>query len=103
MRTLAMIPTPLAFVQNIGITELLVLSVVPIFTMLIPWGIAAWALIDAAGQPDKAWKSVGRDRVRWVLGIVLSALFCGPVSLVVSVLYLASVRSELNVQKPPLG
>jgi len=93
-----MIPTLLAFFSNLGATELLIM-----IGMLIPWGIAAWALIDAAGQPDKAWESVNRNRVKWVLGIVLSALFCGPLSLVVSVLYLASVRSQLNAQKQLLG
>ena len=94
-----MIPAPLAFIQNLGVIELFVVS---IFT-LVPWGIAAWALIDAVRQPDKAWMLVGRDRVNWVLGIVLSALLCGPVSLVVSVVYLAMVRAQLNAQKPPLG
>jgi hypothetical protein len=70
---------------------------------VLPWGLAGWALVDTASQPVQAWNALGRSRVNWVLAIAITAVFCGPLSLVVSLYYLAGIRPQLSAAEKIKG
>jgi hypothetical protein len=79
---------------NVGPTELLVIAI-PILG-LAAIGIVIWAIVDAANQPQAAWAAVGSNKTTWITLIAVFAFFCGIVGLILSIVYLASIRPKLN-------
>lgn len=64
-----------------------------LLTLLVcsPLALSAWALLDAARRPAWAWALAERDRVSWMVAIMLGTfVLCAGVA--VSLWYLAKVR-----------
>lgn len=62
---------------------------------LVPIVLGIWALIDAFGKPDWAWQQIGASKALYVVLIIVGFFVCGIVSLVTSIVYLASTRARL--------
>ena len=68
--------------------------------LLFVAGIAALVLaivvvVDASGRPDATWHATGQNKTLWIVLPIVLLFGCGIGSLVVSVIYLASVRPKL--------
>jgi cadmium resistance protein CadD (predicted permease) len=77
--------------MNLGPTELVLIVI-----GLIPLAIGVWAIVDAAQQPERAWNATGKSRVTWIVLIAVFTFFCSIVGLVLSIVYLASIRPQLR-------
>jgi hypothetical protein len=85
-----------AFLPNFGATELLVVGLLSLLSLVLP----IWGIIDAAQRPDSQWKAIGADRTMWIVLMAVFLFLCAPVSLVISVYYLASLRPRLSSSSP---
>jgi len=70
----------------------LALSLIGIIGIAVP----LWALIDAATRPSAAFAVAGSSKLTWILLIVILTLLTGIIGLVVSVVYLVSIRPKLR-------
>ncbi len=87
-----------------GIGTLLVLYVVLIASTLVGYGLGIWALIDLSSKPDWAWQRTGKSKTTYLVLIVVGFVVCQLLSLVAAIVYLTSVRKQLDVaigQGPP--
>ena len=87
-----------------GIGTLLVLYVVLIAATLVGYGLGIWALIDLSSKPDWAWQRTGKSKTTYLVLIVVGFVVCQLLSLVTAIVYLTSVRKQLDVaigQGPP--
>jgi hypothetical protein len=73
---------------NLGAPELLILS-------LVPLGLVIWTVVDALSRPEWVWQRTGQNRTVWIAVPVVGLIFCGLVSLVMAIVYLASIRPQL--------
>jgi hypothetical protein len=76
---------------NIGPAEMVVIGIV----WLVPLALAIWAIVDAASRPAAAWDAIGSSRGVWIALLVIFTVFCNLVGLVLSIVYLTSVRRRL--------
>jgi hypothetical protein len=77
------------------------------------YAVPLWAIIDAAIRPRAAWQAIGRSKTIWLVLLIVFLIFFAPVSLVLAIIYLASIRGKLRVQAgqlqntgwrpPPIG
>ena len=81
--------------MNIGPAEFGVILVVAMLA-IAPIALGVWAIVDAANKPDAAWVAVGKSRSTWITLIAVFTFFCTIVGLVLSIVYLASIRPQLN-------
>ena len=77
--------------MNLGAPELIILAI-----GLVPLALGIWAIVDAAKQPDAAWTAIGKSRALWITLIAVFCFFCWPVGLVLSIVYLTSIRHQLE-------
>lgn len=68
-----------------GLIVLVIVLVVPI-----------WALIDSISRPSGAFTAAGSSKGMWIALIVLFWLFTGIVGVILSVVYLASIRPRVR-------
>jgi hypothetical protein len=66
-----------------------------VFLVLICLGVSVWALSDIAAKPESSFAGVGLSKVTWVVLIAVFIVVFAPVALVLSVVYLSSVRPKL--------
>ena len=71
-----------------GLDGLLILVVV----LVIP----IWALVDAASRPSGAFTAAGSSKGMWIALIVLLTLFTGIIGVVLSIVYLTSIRPKVK-------
>jgi len=69
--------------------------VILVLLFLIGIGVSAWALADIASKPEAAFVGAGMSKLMWVVLIAVFIVVFAPVAVVLSVVYLASVRSKL--------
>jgi hypothetical protein len=81
-----------AFLPNFGLTELVVVGLLSLLSLVLP----IWGIIDAAQRPDWQWKAIGSNRTTWIVLMAVFLLLCAPVGLVISTYYLASLRPRLS-------
>ena len=74
-----------------GVDGLIVL-VVALVTLVIP----IWALIDSISRPGGAFTAAGSSKGLWIALIVVFWLFTGIVGVILSVVYLASIRPRVR-------
>ena len=96
---------PLALLVPIGISALIALAVLgpapavrviaTLCLLAIPLALSAWALLDIAHRPRWVWALAERAQVLWMGAVLVGALFV-PLGLVVSVVYLTTVRAQLR-------
>jgi hypothetical protein len=75
-------------VVNLGSPELLILG-------LVILGLVIWVVVDASSRPEWVWQRTGQNRVVWIAVPLVGLVFCGVVSLVMAIVYLASIRPQL--------
>jgi hypothetical protein len=88
----------------VGFGALIVLYVVLIGATLMGYGLGIWALIDLTSKPDWAWQRTGKSKTTYLVLIVVGFVVCQLLSLVTAIVYLSSIRKELDVaiaQGPP--
>lgn len=81
--------------MNIGPTELLVIAV-----WLIAWVVPIWAVIDAFGHTEAQFGAAGQSRGTWLVLVIVTALFCGPIGTFCALYYLIAVRPKLSAVPP---
>lgn len=59
-----------------------------------------WALVDAISRPTGAFTAAGSSKGMWIALILLFWLFTGIVGVVLSVVYLASIRPRVRGVMP---
>lgn len=70
----------------------LIVLVIALVTLVIP----IWALIDSISRPSGAFTAAGSSKGMWIALIVLFWLFTGIVGVILSVVYLASIRPRVR-------
>jgi hypothetical protein len=78
---------------GMGAPELLIM-------LMFVTGIAALVLtvvvvVDASARPDAVWEATGQNRMLWIVLPIALLVACGIGSLIVSIIYLATVRPKL--------
>jgi len=66
-----------------------------VFLVLICFGVSVWALADIASKPDFAFVRAGMSKTMLVVLIAAFIVLMAPVALVLSMVYLSSVRPKL--------
>ena len=74
-----------------GVEGLIVL-VIALVTLVIP----IWALIDSISRPSGAFAAAGSSKGMWTALIVLFWLLTGIVGVILSIVYLASIRPRVK-------
>lgn len=62
---------------------------------LICLGVSVWALSDIASKRESAFVGAGMSKTMWVVLIAAFIVLFAPVALVLSIVYLSSVRPKL--------
>ena len=58
-------------------------------------GVSVWALCDVASKPESAFAGAGISKTMWVVLIAVFIVLAAPIALVLSIVYLSSVRPKL--------
>jgi hypothetical protein len=66
-----------------------------VFLALTCLGVAVWAIADIASTPDSAFVGAGLSKLTWLVLIAVFLVVAAPVALVLSIVYLSSVRPRL--------
>ena len=80
--------------MNIGPAEFGVILIVAVLAVA-PIALGVWAIVDAANKPDAAWAAIGKSRATWIVLIAVFTIFCNLIGLVLSIVYLTSIRPQL--------
>ena len=80
--------------MNVGPAEFVVILLLAVLAVA-PIVLGVWAIVDAANKPDAAWAAIGKSRATWIALIAVFTLFCNLVGLVLSIVYLTSIRRQL--------
>ncbi len=70
----------------------LIVFVIALVVLVIP----IWALVDSISRPSSAFAAAGSSKGMWIALIVLFWLFTGVVGLILSAVYLASIRPRVR-------
>jgi Protein of unknown function (DUF2516) len=70
----------------------LIVLLVALVTLVLP----IWALIDSISRPSGAFTAAGSSKGMWIGLIVVFWFFTGIVGMVLSVVYLASIRPRVR-------
>jgi hypothetical protein len=70
----------------------LIVFVIALVALVIP----IWALIDAISRPAGAFAAAGSSKGMWIALIILFWLFTGIVGVILSIVYLASIRPRVK-------
>ena len=62
---------------------------------LICIGVSVWAIADIASKPDSAFVGAGLSKLTWLVLIVVFIVVFAPIAVVLSIVYLSSVRPKL--------
>jgi hypothetical protein len=62
--------------------------------------VMIWGIVDAAMRPEAAWTRAGQNKVLWIILMAAGLLGCGPVGLVLVMVYFATVRPKLVAPDP---
>jgi hypothetical protein len=78
-----------------GLDGLFVL-LIALVTLVVP----IWALVDSISRPTVAFTAAGSSKGMWIALIVLFWLFTGIIGVVLSIVYLASIRPRVKAVMP---
>jgi hypothetical protein len=70
----------------------LILVVIALVALVIP----IWALIDCISRPSGAFAAAGSSKGMWITLIVILWFFTGIVGVILSIVYLASIRPRVR-------
>jgi hypothetical protein len=74
----------------------LIFLVITAVTLVIP----IWALVDSIARPSSAFSAADSSKGMWVALIAITWLLTGIVGLVLSIVYLASIRPRVRAMMP---
>jgi hypothetical protein len=83
---------------SLGPIELLVLALL-VSLVILP----VWAIADAARATDSQWAAIGQSRMVWLILLVVLTLAAFPLGIVLSAVYLVTVRPKLATARPATG
>lgn len=66
-----------------------------VVTVLICLAVSVWALSDIASRSQSAFDGAGMSKTMWVVLIAAFIVLFVPVALVLSIVYLSSVRPKM--------
>jgi len=75
-------------------------SGVVILVLFVTIGVPLWAIIDAVSRPTGAFTAAGSSKGLWLALIILLTLFTGIVGVIVSGVYLVSIRPRVRAVMP---
>lgn len=78
-----------------GLDGVLVL-LIALVALIVP----IWALVDSISRPTAAFTAAGSSKGMWIALIVLFWLFTGIIGVVLSIVYLASIRPRVRAVMP---
>jgi heme A synthase len=67
---------------------------------LVVLGIPIWAIVDASRRPAREFERIGSKKTRWLLLLILLSVLVNVAGVIVSIIYLATVRPELRGLAP---
>jgi hypothetical protein len=70
----------------------LIVLLIALVTLVLP----IWALVDSISRPARAFTAAGSSKGMWIALIVVFWLLTGIVGMVLSIVYLASVRPRVR-------
>ena len=73
---------------------------VVILVLFVSLGVPLWAIIDAGSRPTGAFTAAGSSKGLWLALIILLTLFTGIVGVIVSGVYLTSIRPRVRAVMP---
>ncbi|MFP3901175.1 MAG: DUF2516 family protein [Acidimicrobiia bacterium] len=79
--------------------ELLLMLFIVGAMAVVPFVLVIWGTVDAANRPDWAWQQAGKNKVLWIVLMVLGLLACTPVGLVSAIVYLVGIRPQVQDQQ----
>ena len=62
--------------------------------LLMP-ALAIWVAIDASGKPPWAFERAGQNKTLWIVLPLVGVFFCGIVTIVVAIIWFASIRPKV--------
>ena len=69
---------------------------VALFYVVIFWGVAIWAVVDAASRSSRSFAAAGSSKVLWITLIVFFSLFLGPIGFIIALIYLIAIRPKVS-------
>ena len=70
----------------------LIIAVIALVALVIP----IWALVDSVSRPSGAFAAAGSSKGMWIALIALFWLFTGIIGVMLSLVYLASIRPRVK-------
>jgi hypothetical protein len=70
-------------------------TTVYVISSVIWLALAIWVAVDANSHPDWAWQRAGQNKLVWIIVPIVGALLCGLVTLVMAIVYFASIKPKL--------
>lgn len=83
--------------MNLGAPELLIL-----LTVVVPYGVIIWGIVDSASRPEWAWQGSGQNKTLWVVLQVIGFFFC-LVGFILTLVYLITIRPQVAQHQGPNG
>ena len=74
----------------------LIILIIALVALVIP----IWALVDSISRPSGAFSAAGSSKGLWVALIVVFWFFTGIVGVILSIVYLASIRPRVKAVMP---
>ena len=74
--------------------------VIVILVLFVSIGVPLWAIINAGSRPAGAFTAAGSSKGLWLALIILLTLFTGIVGVIVSGVYLTSIRPRVRAVMP---
>jgi hypothetical protein len=72
--------------------DVLIVLLIALVALVIP----IWALVDSISRPSGAFTAAGSSKGMWIALIVLFWFFTGIIGVILSVVYLASIRPRVK-------
>ncbi len=64
--------------------------------LFIAFVIPLWAIVDAISRPTAGFKAAGSSKALWLILLIVTWILTGLVGLILSVVYLASIRPRVR-------
>ncbi len=72
------------------------LIVVALILGLINLGLGIWAIVDMNNKPEWVWQQSGKSKSTYMTVIIVGFFICGLAALIMSIVYLTSIRTQLD-------
>lgn len=76
--------------MNLGVTELLILTVWLAFAI-----VPIVAIVHAMAHPSSDFDAIGQSRSVWLVLLLVTLVLCGPIGAILGAYYLIKVKPQL--------